>query len=64
MLYRVIKNAAGDGKQTLTLNVDAPESTSSPTFYVTGDVTKGAAVSINNEAGVFPMRMMQIQKYI
>jgi len=49
LLYRVIKGAAADSKQTLTLNVEAPETTSTPTFYVSGDVTKGAKVFINNE---------------
>lgn len=49
LLYRVIKGAAADSQQKLTLNVSAPETVSSPTFYITGDVTKGATVHINNE---------------
>ncbi|MFD0617001.1 S-layer homology domain-containing protein [Paenibacillus sp. GCM10027629] len=49
LLYRVIKGAAGDSQQTLTLNVEVPETTSSPTFYITGDVTNGAEVLINNQ---------------
>lgn len=49
LLYRVIKNSSADSGNALTLNVDAPETISSPTFYITGDVTKGADVTINNE---------------
>lgn len=49
LLYRVIKGAAADSQQKLTLNVSAPATVSSPTFYITGDVTKGAKVYINNE---------------
>ncbi|SFB51672.1 S-layer homology domain-containing protein [Cohnella sp. OV330] len=49
LLYRVIKNSAADSGSALTLNVDAPETVASPTFYITGDVTKGADVTINNE---------------
>lgn len=49
LLYRVIKNSAADSGNALTLNVDAPETVASPTFYITGDVTKGADVTINNE---------------
>jgi hypothetical protein len=49
LLYRVIKGAAGDSQQTLTLNVEASETTPTPTFYITGDVTKGAKVFINNK---------------
>lgn len=48
LIYRVLKGASGDSQASLVLNVNAPESTSTPTFYVTGDVTKGASVSINN----------------
>lgn len=50
LLYRVLKSASTDGKSSLELNVDAPETTSTPTFYISGDVTKGATVSINNKA--------------
>ncbi|WP_256759455.1 S-layer homology domain-containing protein [Cohnella sp. WQ 127256] len=49
LLYRVIKGAAGDSQQALTLNVEVAETTATPTFYITGDVTKGAKVFINNE---------------
>jgi hypothetical protein len=49
LLYRVIKGASSDSQQGLTLNVDAPATTSTPTFYVTGDVTKGAKVYINDK---------------
>lgn len=49
LLYRVLKNSASDSQQSLVLNVDAPETTSTSTFYVTGDVTKGAKVYINNK---------------
>ncbi|WP_152396005.1 S-layer homology domain-containing protein [Paenibacillus guangzhouensis] len=49
LLYRVIKGAAADSQQALTLNVEVPETVSSPTFYITGDVTKGAEVFINNQ---------------
>lgn len=49
LLFRVIKNSATDSGTSLNLNVDAPETISSPTFYITGDVTKGADVYINNE---------------
>lgn len=49
LLFRVIKNSTADSGNSLTLNVSAPEKTSSPTFYITGDVTKGAEVYINNE---------------
>ena len=49
LLYRVIKNASGDNQQKLALNVSAPETTSSSSFYISGDVTKGAEVYINNE---------------
>lgn len=48
LLYRAIKGAAGDGQQELTLNADAPETVTTQTFYITGDVTKGAKVFINN----------------
>lgn len=49
LIYRVLKGASGDSQATLELNVDVPEQTSTPTVYVTGDVTKGASVSINNK---------------
>ncbi len=49
LLFKVIKGAAGDSQQQLHLQVDAPATVSSPTFYITGDVTKGAQVSINNK---------------
>ncbi|OXS58299.1 hypothetical protein B1A99_13885 [Cohnella sp. CIP 111063] len=49
LLYRAIKGAAADADQSLILNVEAPETVSTPTFYITGDVTKGAQVFINNE---------------
>ncbi|QJD85952.1 S-layer homology domain-containing protein [Cohnella herbarum] len=49
LLYRAIKGAAGDSQQALTLNVEVPDTTPTPTFYITGDVTKGATVFINNE---------------
>jgi len=49
LLYRAIKGAAGDSRQTLHLNVSAPDTTSTSTFYVSGDVTEGAEVYINNE---------------
>ncbi|WP_082967170.1 S-layer homology domain-containing protein [Paenibacillus oryzae] len=49
LIYRVLKGASGDSQASLELNVDVPEKTSTPTVYVTGDVTKGASVSINNK---------------
>lgn len=49
MLYRVIKGAAGDSQEQLVLNVSAPDTVSSPTFYISGDVTKGATVTINDK---------------
>ena len=49
LLYRVLKNAVGDSRTDLVLNVDAPETVSTPTFYITGDVTKGAKVYLNNK---------------
>ncbi|MCC3372494.1 S-layer homology domain-containing protein [Cohnella sp. REN36] len=49
LLYRVIKGAAGDSQQGLGLNVSVPETTQTPTFYITGDVIKGAKVYINNK---------------
>ncbi|QHT58738.1 S-layer homology domain-containing protein [Paenibacillus lycopersici] len=49
LIYRVIKGASSDGQAALELNVDAPETTTSPTFYITGDVTKGAKVFINSK---------------
>lgn len=49
LLYRVLKGAAGDSQTVLSLNVEAPETVSSPTFYIVGDVTKGADVYINNK---------------
>ncbi|MEO3947429.1 S-layer homology domain-containing protein [Gorillibacterium sp. CAU 1737] len=50
LIYRVLKGASGDSQASLELNVAAPEKTGTPTFYVTGDVTKGASVSINNQS--------------
>ncbi|MEX1029123.1 MAG: S-layer homology domain-containing protein [Paenibacillaceae bacterium] len=49
LLYRVMKGASSDSQNSLTLNVDAPETTSTSTFYISGDVTKGAQVFINNQ---------------
>lgn len=49
LLFRVIKNSSTDSGTSLTLNVDAPETTGSPTFYISGDVSKGADVYINND---------------
>lgn len=49
LIYRVLKNAVGDSNTSLALNVDVPETTSTPTFYITGDVAKGASVYINNK---------------
>ena len=49
LLYRVLKGAAGDSQTVLSLNVEAPETVSAPTFYIVGDVTKGADVYINNK---------------
>ncbi|SEP14146.1 S-layer homology domain-containing protein [Paenibacillus sp. OV219] len=49
LLYRVIKGAAGDSQAQLTLNVDAPETITTSTFYISGDVTKGAKVYLNNK---------------
>ncbi|GIP20597.1 S-layer homology domain-containing protein [Paenibacillus sp. J22TS3] len=49
LLYRVLKSASSESQTTMSLNVEAPETTSTPTFYITGDVTKGASVSINNK---------------
>lgn len=57
LIYRVLKGASGDSKATLELNVDVPEKTSTPTVYVTGDVNKGATVSINNK----PVEVIQGQ---
>ncbi|MNH95090.1 Endo-1,4-beta-xylanase A precursor [compost metagenome] len=50
LLYRVLKSASSESQASLNLNVEAPETTSSPTFYISGDVTKGASVYINNKA--------------
>ncbi|MHA7965355.1 S-layer homology domain-containing protein [Paenibacillus sp. CAU 1782] len=49
LIYRVLKGASGDSQASLELNVDVPEQTSTPTVYVTGDVNKGASVTINNK---------------
>ncbi|GBG08492.1 hypothetical protein PAT3040_03077 [Paenibacillus agaridevorans] len=49
LVYRVIKGAAADNQTALQLNVDAPETVSSPTVYISGDVNKGAQVFINNK---------------
>ncbi|GBF76402.1 hypothetical protein PA598K_04868 [Paenibacillus sp. 598K] len=49
LLYRVIKSAVGDSNQELELNISAPETVSNPSFYISGDVTKGAKVFINNK---------------
>lgn len=57
LIYRVLKGASGDSKATLELNVDVPEKTSTSTVYVTGDVNKGASVSINNK----PVEVVQGQ---
>jgi len=49
LLYKIIKNAAADGESTLKLDVSVPETTSDGTFYVTGETTKGATVTINDK---------------
>ncbi|MFD2116190.1 S-layer homology domain-containing protein [Paenibacillus yanchengensis] len=49
LLYRAIKGAVGDGQQELKLNVSAPETISSPSFYITGDTANNAKVYINNK---------------
>jgi hypothetical protein len=49
LLYRVLKSATTDGNKDLELIVSAPETTQEETLYITGTVTKGASVTINNE---------------
>ncbi|QJC50533.1 S-layer homology domain-containing protein [Paenibacillus albicereus] len=48
LLYRVMKSAAGDSQQALSLQVNAPATTATSTFYVSGTVTKGAKVFLNS----------------
>lgn len=53
LLYKIIKNAAADGNADILLDVNVPETTSNGTFYVSGETTKGATVTINDrEANV------------
>ncbi|MEK8132600.1 S-layer homology domain-containing protein [Paenibacillus filicis] len=47
LLHRVIKNATADGNTGIHLDVIVPETTSSDSFYVSGETTKGATVTIN-----------------
>jgi hypothetical protein len=49
LLYKIIKNAAADGESDLKLDVSVPETTSNGTFYVAGETTKGATVTINDK---------------
>jgi hypothetical protein len=47
LLHRVVKNASTDGNAGIHLDVIVPETTSSDSFYVSGETTKGATVTIN-----------------
>lgn len=49
LLNRVLKRAVADGDAELQLYVSAPERTASPTFYITGDVSPGAQVWVNQD---------------
>ncbi|GAA3407796.1 S-layer homology domain-containing protein [Paenibacillus hodogayensis] len=48
LLYKIIKNASADGHAPIQLNVNVPETTSNGTFYVSGETSPGATVTINN----------------
>ncbi|SDD65574.1 S-layer homology domain-containing protein [Paenibacillus sp. UNCCL117] len=47
LLHRVIKNASTDSRTGIQLDVIVPETTTSNSFYVSGETTKGATVTIN-----------------
>lgn len=49
LLYKIIKNAATDGDNDVLLDVNIPDTTSNGTFYVSGETTKGATVTINDK---------------
>jgi hypothetical protein len=49
LLYRVLKSSYTQASKDVVLNINMPEKTSSDTFRVSGDVTKGAKLLINNK---------------
>jgi hypothetical protein len=49
LLYRVLKSSYTQASKDVELNINMPEKTSSDTVRISGDVTKGAKLLINNK---------------
>jgi hypothetical protein len=49
LLYRVLKSSYTQASKDVELNINMPEKTSSDTIRVSGEVTKGAKLLINNK---------------